>query len=91
LAFRRATPASDKITAVIAIHKGRIHSGRPAMVRTRRKVVVTGKFATDFVEELHAMMKEPAALPAKQSRWEISSSRLASRQRQLTRTDIPTG
>jgi len=37
--------------------------------------VIAGKFAADFVEKLHAMMKEHAAydnLPAKQSRWEIS-------------------
>jgi hypothetical protein len=37
--------------------------------------VIAGKFAPDFVEELHAMMKEDAAydnLSAKQSGWEIS-------------------
>ena len=37
--------------------------------------VIAGKFTADFVEKLHAMMKEHAAydnLPAKQSRWEIS-------------------
>jgi hypothetical protein len=74
LAFRRATPASDKITAIIAIHKGRIHSGRPAMARTRHKTarkrfaiektltrfqnVIAGEFTTDFIEKLHAIMKE---------------------------------
>ena len=42
---------------------------------TRFQDVVAGKFAADFIEELHAMMTECAAydnLPAKQSRWEIS-------------------
>ena len=37
--------------------------------------VIAGKFAADFFEKLHAIMKEHAAydnLPAKQSRWEIS-------------------
>ena len=37
--------------------------------------VIAGKFAANFVEKLHTMMKEHAAydnLPAKQSRWEIS-------------------
>src|SRR5438874_8562166 len=37
--------------------------------------VIAGKFAADFVEKLHAMMKEHAAYdnwPVKQSRWEIS-------------------
>jgi len=36
---------------------------------------MAGKFAADFTEELHAMMKEYSAhdnVPAKQSRWEIS-------------------
>jgi hypothetical protein len=44
-------------------------------VKERRNSVIAGKFAADFTEELHAMMKEYAAydnLPAKQSRWEIS-------------------
>jgi hypothetical protein len=44
-------------------------------VKERRNSVIAGKFAADFSEELHAMMKEYAAcdnLPAKQSRWEIS-------------------
>jgi hypothetical protein len=44
-------------------------------VKERRNSVTAGKFAADFTEELHAMMKEYAAydnLPAKQSRWEIS-------------------
>ena len=42
---------------------------------TRFQNIIAGKFSADFVEELHAMMKEHAAydnLPAKQSRWEIS-------------------
>ena len=42
---------------------------------TRFQNVIAGKFAADFVQKLHAMMKEHAAydnLPAKQSRWEIS-------------------
>ena len=37
--------------------------------------IIAGKFAADFVQKLHAMMKEHAPydnLPAKQSRWEIS-------------------
>jgi hypothetical protein len=44
-------------------------------VKERRNSVIAGKFAADFTEELHAMMKEYAAhdnLPAKQSRWDIS-------------------
>jgi hypothetical protein len=43
-------------------------------VKERRNRVIAGKFAVDFTEELHAMMKEYGAydnLPAKQSRWEI--------------------
>ena len=42
---------------------------------TRFQNVIAGEFATDFIEKLHAMMKERTAydnLPAKQSRWEIS-------------------
>jgi hypothetical protein len=44
-------------------------------LKERRNSVIAGKFAADFTEELHAMMKEYAGydnLPAKQSRWEIS-------------------
>jgi len=39
-------------------------------VKERRNSVIAGKFAADFTEDLHAMMKEYAAydnLPAKQS------------------------
>jgi len=39
-------------------------------VKERRNSVIAGKFAADFSEDLHAMMKEYAAydnLPAKQS------------------------
>jgi hypothetical protein len=39
---------------------------------SRFQNVIAGKFATDFIEKLHAMMKEEAAydnLTAKQSGW----------------------
>ena len=42
---------------------------------TRLQNVIAGKFAADFVEKFHTIMKEHAVydnLPAKQSRWEIS-------------------
>jgi hypothetical protein len=44
-------------------------------VKERQNSVIAGKFAADFTEELHAMMKEYAAYDnssAKQSRWEVS-------------------
>ena len=44
---------------------------------TRFQNVIAGKFAADFIEKLHTMMKEQAAydnLPAKQSRRDLSST-----------------
>jgi hypothetical protein len=41
--------------------------------------VIVGEFTADFVQELHAMMKERTAydnLSAKRSRWEVSLHRV---------------
>src|SRR5205814_10615474 len=43
--------------------------------RTKFQTGIAGKFAADYVEKIHAMMKEHAAYdnwPVQQSRWEIS-------------------
>ena len=47
---------------------------------SRFQNVIAGEFAADFIEKLHAMIKEYTAynnLPAKQSDWERSLHRLA--------------
>src|SRR6266566_4189295 len=78
----RMRPAVVVLRAIGTIEITTIRHVKTALQRftvdeplARFQNVITGKFAADFVEKLHAMMKEHAAygnLPAKQSRWEIS-------------------
>ena len=75
-------PAIVILSAISTIQIAAVRDIKAALQRfaieetlTRFHNVVAGEFAPDFVEELHAMMKEGAAydnLSAKQSGWEIS-------------------
>src|SRR5580704_13235182 len=78
----RMRPAVVVLSAISTIEIAAIRDVKTALQRfaveqtlTRFQNVVAGKFAANFIEELHAMMKECATydnMPAKQSRWEIS-------------------